>query len=123
MPAYSPRLTALFRERRHDGMLEGATHRGAAGTPGQGPYAELLLRVEDGVVSAARYRTYGCPAVIACLEALCRRLEGGPLAAALRVTPEELEEWVDRVPEEKGHCPRLVCDAARSLRPLAPAGG
>jgi hypothetical protein len=34
------------------------------GHAGPGPYTRLWLRVRDGVIEAAGYQTYGCPAII-----------------------------------------------------------
>jgi nitrogen fixation NifU-like protein len=106
---YSERLLALFHSRAHAGSLEGATHYGEAGTPGQGPYLRLWLCVEEGRVRQARYRTYGCPAAIACAEALCEWAEGH--LPDERLAEETLAELAGGVPEEKTHCPRLVVDA------------
>jgi len=113
---YSERLRELFHRRAHAGRLESATHYGEAGTPGQGPYVRLWLRGDAGVVRAARYQTYGCPAVIACSEALCEALEGRPFADAAGVTPEQLAARVGGVPEGKEHCPQLAASAGRTAR-------
>ena len=105
---YSERLMELFHSRAHAGRVEDATHYGEAGTPGQGPYTRLWLRVRDGVIEAAGFQTYGCPAIIACMEALCRELVGGGFR---EVTAEQVAEWVGGVPEGKEHCPRLAVEA------------
>lgn len=112
---YSERLLELFHNRNHAGRLEGATHYGEAGVPGQGPYTRLWLRVRDGVVEAAGYQTYGCPAIIACMEALCRQVTGAPLSGAA-VTARQVTEWVGGVPEGKEHCPDLTEHAWSALR-------
>jgi NifU-like protein involved in Fe-S cluster formation len=67
--------------------------------------------VEDGIVTTARFKTYGCPAAIACGEALCELVEGRPLAAIEPVTAELLATCVGGVPEEKSHCPPLAAQA------------
>ena len=87
---YSERLLALFHSRAHAGTLEDATHGGEAGVRGQGPYLELRLRVVNGLVEVARYRTFGCLAMIACGEALCAWGEGREITD--RLGPEELAE-------------------------------
>jgi len=112
---YSERLLRLFHSRAHAGSLDGATHYGEAGTPGQGPYLRLWLRVEDGTIREARYKTYGCPAIIACGEALCAWAEGRRLAELAAVTEAAVADWVDGVPEEKAHCPRLAAEAGTCL--------
>ena len=63
-------LSALASEHvaapRNVGPLEGATHEGRCEAPGGGPYAQLWLRVERGVIRAAAYRANGCPSSTAC---------------------------------------------------------
>lgn len=114
---YTERLLFFFHSRAHAGTVEGATHAGEAGTPGNGPYLRLWARVEAGIVREARYKTYGCPAAIACGEALCVWAEGrrpdDPLTAA------SVTELVGGVPEEKTHCPALAAEAWESLQRIA----
>lgn len=105
----------LFRGATHAGTPEDATHYGEAGTPGQGPCIRIWLKVKDHRVSEARWKAWGCPAAIACSEAVCRRAEGRLLEELGRVTPEEVADWVGSVPEGKEHCPELVAQALRSV--------
>jgi nitrogen fixation protein NifU and related proteins len=107
---YSQRLLELFNYPAHAGRLEDATHFGEAGTPGHGPFMRLWLRVEDGIVVKARFKTYGCPAAIACGEAACDWSEGRTLAELAAVTPDQVRAWVDGVPESKTHCPPLAAE-------------
>jgi len=110
---YSDRLRELFHSRAHAGKLEDATHYGEAGTPGHGPYVQLWFRVDGGVVRRAGYRTYGCPAVIGCCEALAEAAERMTAAELRAVTAVAVTAWVGGVPHGKEHCPDLVARAAR----------
>lgn len=112
---YSEQLMALFHSRAHAGNLEGATHYGEAGAPGGGPYIRVWLQVVDGIVAVARYKTYGCPAAIACAEAASAGSEGRPLADLSEATAEAVQGWVGGVPEGKEHCPELAALALRSV--------
>jgi NifU-like protein involved in Fe-S cluster formation len=115
---YSEQLTALFQSRAHAGRLDDATHYGEAGVPGQGPYIRLWVTMEGDLVHAARFKTYGCPASIACAEALCREVEGKLLPEIGEIDAARITELVGGVPEEKVHCPPLAAEAWRSLRAL-----
>ena len=108
---YSEQLLALFRGVTHGGSLPDATHLGVAGVPGEGPCIRLWLRVKDGVVQAAAFKAWGCPAALASSEAACRWCTGQRLADLGQVTPEQVKEWVGGVPEGKEHCPELVARA------------
>ncbi len=114
---YSECLLQLFREARHAGALPEATHCGVAGAPGGGPHICLWLAVEAGRVREARFKTYGCPAAIACAEAACAWSEGRELGTLRAVTAAEVAVWVGGVPEGKEHCPELAAEALRGLAP------
>jgi nitrogen fixation NifU-like protein len=118
---YSERLMTLFRGATHAGELPGETHRGVAGTPGCGPYIVLGLRVEDGVVRQARFRTYGCPAAMACAEVVCAVSEGRPLALLQALTAADVNHLVGGVPDGKEHCPELAAQALARAAGAAPA--
>lgn len=60
MPQYSAAVRDHFHRPRNVGPLEGATHRGVAGTPGEGPSVVLWLRCEAERVQAAASRSFGC---------------------------------------------------------------
>ncbi len=87
---YSERLMALFRSQAHAATVEGATHEGQAGNQGMGPWLTLRFRVEDGIVTQAGYTTYGCPAIMACSEAVCALSEGRHLAALQAMVTAEV---------------------------------
>ena len=110
-PMYSQRLIELFHQRAHGGVLDGATHFGQAGQPGGGPYIQIWLRVQNGTVEAARWRTYGCPAAIACAEAVCGWSTGRPVAELKSIATQLVTDCVDGVPEGKEHCPELAVAA------------
>src|SRR5665213_3665302 len=60
----------LYHPRRR-GRLAEATHFGASGVRGDGPFVELWLRVENGIVRDAAYETHGCPSSIVAASMLC----------------------------------------------------
>jgi nitrogen fixation NifU-like protein len=103
----------------HEGELEDATHRGAGGTPGRGPYIVLQFRVDEDTVTRARFTTYGCPTAMACAEIVCMVSEGRRLAGIPRVTPADVTLLVGGVPEGKEHCPVLAVEALTQMAPLA----
>lgn len=113
---YSDQLRELFHSRAHAGKLEDATHYGEAGTPGHGPYMQLWLRVVEGVVVTARFKSFGCPAALACGEAVAAWCEGKAMGMLAGVTGTDVTGWVGGVPEGKEHCPELGARALVSLR-------
>src|SRR5262245_50372443 len=122
---YSDQLMRWFHGATHMGPLDKATHYGQGGEPGHGPYLQLWLRVEGGVVKAARWKSYGCPVAMACGEAVCAVSEGRRLEALRELTSEDVARLVGGVPEGKEHCPELAAAALGGVRsaPACPSGG
>ena len=92
---------------RNLGPLAGATHRGQSGTPGDGPYTIIELKIENDVVRQAAYQANGCPSSIAAASmvaniaqnraiALLRLLEARDVILILGGLPEGKESAAER---------------------------
>jgi nitrogen fixation NifU-like protein len=115
MGKYSDILMDHFTSPRNVGCVEPADAEGRAGTPHSGqPFMVLTLRIADGTVREARYKTYGCGATIAAGSMLTEMVRGRTVAECLTLTPADLIEALDGVPGDKLHCPALAIDALRS---------
>lgn len=102
--ALSERALGFAQDIRFSGPLEGATHCGVEGDPGGGPHMEICLKVVDGHIRDAAYRTHGCPSSRACGAALCRLLATGmTVESAMKITDQDLTIVVGGLPEGKGH--------------------
>ena len=110
---YSAVAQEHFHNQRRVGPLEGATRKGTAGTPGEGPYVVLWLRIEDEVVQEAAYRTFGCPAAIAAASMVCEMAEGQTVGEARGLTEAAIVAALNGLPEGKEHCPPLAVAALR----------
>ena len=91
---------------------------GHAGAPGRGAFPILFLRVEDGRIAAAKYRTVGCGPTIACGSMLSELVLGRSIAECRELTAEELIRALDGVPPDKLHCPAWrsgLCGSAWSI--------
>src|SRR5437763_1909567 len=61
----SERLLDHVSNPRNVGAIEGAV-LGRSGEEGNGRYVNIWLLIEQGAVSRAAYKAYGCPTCIAC---------------------------------------------------------
>lgn len=86
---------------RNVGKPEGCTHSGVVGTPGDGPFLAIHLVVANGIIRAAGFNTWGCPAAIACGSCLAEMLEGRSVEEARRITPHEIIATLGGLPESK----------------------
>jgi nitrogen fixation protein NifU and related proteins len=116
---FSATVLDHFYNPRNVGPLEGATHEGTAGVPGDGPYLRLWFRFEGDTVRAAAYRTYGCPAAVASGSVLAELAPGRTLAQLRQITPADVMRLLGGLPEGKGHCAELVAEALRRTRPVS----
>jgi nitrogen fixation NifU-like protein len=110
---YSERAADHFRNPRNVGDLEGATHVGEARDARTAARVRLALRVSDGRVVAARFRAFGCSGTIAAASATTELVAGRPVAEAIRLTPEAVEDALDGLPPDRGHCAPLAVAALR----------
>src|SRR5262245_18346501 len=82
--------------------------------PACGDRTRLSLRIADGRIVAARFRTEGCPAAIAASSITTELTRGKtfPVAAALRDT--DVAEALWGLPRNKLHCSVLAEDVIRA---------
>lgn len=119
-------LSAAAREHfahpRHAGDLDAAQPgviSARVGVPTSGEILQLQLRVnQQGVITEARFKAYGCAWLIACGSLLTERLAGLTLTEAEQLRHHELIERLT-VPPEKLHCAVLAETALQTtLRSL-----
>lgn len=110
---YSDVIRDHFFQPRNVGKLAKPTHAGVAGTPGQGPFMVFQLEVVDERISAAAFRTYGCPPAIAAGSLLTEWIKGQSLADAAAISQDELEQRLGGLPRSKRHCAALAIEGLR----------
>lgn len=108
---YSQVVMDHFYTPRNAFRMESPDLIGQAGTPGQGPFVVLYLRVEGQRIAGASFQTFGCAPAIAAGSLLCERLPGSTLAAASAWTEEALNEALGGLPSHKRLCSELAIEA------------
>ena len=108
---YSARVRAYFDAPAHAGDLSAGE---SVRIDAQEVRLEVSATTSDGVVSAMRFRAWGCPHTIAAAEAACAALEGRPVGDLLEFSARDLMEDLS-VPIEKTGRILVVEDAVRSL--------
>ena len=111
---FSQTVLDHFHNPRNVGPLEGFTHRGVAGSPGDGPYMVLSFRVTDGNIEQAAYETHGCPAAVAAGSLVCEVLTGKTVQVASLLEPQDVIRLLGGLPEGKEYCTDLAITAIRS---------
>jgi NifU-like protein involved in Fe-S cluster formation len=108
---YGKRVRELFAAPRHAGDLVGEE---TVSANDQDVRVRFSASVEDGIVTAMRFRAWGCPHLIAAAEAACAMFEGHPAAGLPEWTAADLMEDLP-VPVEKTGRILVLEDAVRSL--------
>ena len=111
---YNPTVIDHFRNPRNVGILPDPDGEGYAENSACGDATTLYLRVTDGRIAEARFRTFGCAAAIAASSALTEMLKGRSVDEALRIRKEDVAEALGGLPPTKLHCSVLAEDAVRA---------
>ena len=111
---YSAALLEHCLHPRNAGLMREPDGVGAEEYEGCGDLARFFLRVRDGRVSEVRFQTYGCGPTIAAASAASERVAGRSLEALLDLKPQEVEDAVDGLPEDRKHAADVVAGALRA---------
>jgi len=86
---------------------------GMVGAPACGDVMQLQIRVEDGIIEDAKFKTYGCGSAIASSSLLTEWVKGKSLKDAGSITNTELAKELS-LPPVKIHCSVLAEDAIKA---------
>jgi nitrogen fixation protein NifU and related proteins len=111
---YSPKVMDHFQNPRNTGDLPDADAVGKAGSPVCGDILRLYLKIADGKVAKAAFKTFGCGAAIATSSILTELVQGKTLAELAAVTNEQVAEALGGLPPIKMHCSVLAEQALKS---------
>jgi len=86
---------------------------GMVGAPACGDVMQLQIRVENGIIEDAKFKTYGCGSAIASSSLLTEWVKGKSLKDAGSITNTELAKELS-LPPVKIHCSVLAEDAIKA---------
>jgi len=86
---------------------------GLVGAPSCGDVLQLSIKVEDGIITDARFKTYGCGSAIASSSLVTEWVKGKTLDAAAEIKNSEIAEEL-ALPPVKIHCSILAEDAIKA---------
>jgi len=110
---YSEKVMEHFKNPRNVGEIENADGIGHVGNPVCGDIMELYIKVKDGIIVDAKFKTFGCGAAIATSSMVTEIVKGKSLEQALKISNKTVAEALDGLPAVKMHCSVLAEDALK----------
>ncbi|MFY9583164.1 MAG: iron-sulfur cluster assembly scaffold protein [Candidatus Acidiferrales bacterium] len=112
---YSGAVLDHFKNPRNAGELAGSSAAVEVSNPVCGDIMQLAVRVSDGYIAEARFKTRGCVTAIACGSLLTELIRGKTLAEARRITYTEISDALGGLPPATVHGSQLACDALEAV--------
>ena len=114
--AYNEKVIDHYENPRNVGsMAKDDVHvgTGLVGAPACGDVMKLQIRVEDGVITDAKFKTFGCGSAIASSSLITEWVKGRTLDDAKKIKNVEVAEHLS-LPPVKIHCSVLAEDAIKA---------
>jgi nitrogen fixation NifU-like protein len=114
--AYSQKVIDHYENPRNVGSFDSSDTSigtGMVGAPACGDVMKLQIRVEDGIITDARFKTYGCGSAIASSSLITELVKGMNLNQASSIKNSEIAEEL-ALPPVKIHCSILAEDAIKA---------
>ena len=100
-----------FTNPRNVGEIPDADGVGFVGNPICGDVMKLSIKVRDGRIVDAKFKTFGCGAAIATSSMVTEMVKGKTLEEAMEISNKAVAEALDGLPPNKMHCSNLAADA------------
>ena len=114
--AYSEKVIDHYENPRNVGRLDTEDKNvgtGLVGAPSCGDVLKLQIKVEDGIITDAKFKTYGCGSAIASSSLVTEWVKGKTLEQAGSIKNAEIAEELS-LPPVKIHCSILAEDAIKA---------
>ena len=114
--AYSEKVVDHYENPRNVGSFEKNdpdVGTGMVGAPACGDVMKLQIKVKDGIITDARFKTYGCGSAIASSSLVTEWVKGRTLDEAAALKNSEIAEEL-ALPPVKIHCSILAEDAIKA---------
>ena len=114
--AYSDKVIDHYENPRNVGSFnpsDTSIGTGMVGAPACGDVMKLQIRVEEGIITDARFKTYGCGSAIASSSLITEWVKGKTLNQAATIKNSEIAEEL-ALPPVKIHCSILAEDAIKA---------
>ena len=110
---YNERVMKEFAEPKNVGFIENADGVGKVGNASCGDIMEISLKIDNDIITDAKFRTFGCAAAIASSSVATQMVIGKTLDEALNIKNKDVVETLQGLPPQKIHCSVLAEEAIK----------
>ena len=111
---YSEKVMDHFTHPRNVGEIPDADGVGEVGNAVCGDIMKMYLKVKDGIIVDAKFKTFGCGSAIATSSMATEMIKGHSIDEALTLTNKAVVEALGGLPPAKIHCSVLAEEAVKA---------
>ena len=111
---YTEKVMEHFEHPHNVGEIENADGVGRVGNPVCGDIMNLYIKVRDGRIVDAKFKTFGCGAAIATSSMVTDLVMGKTIEEALKISNDAVTEALGGLPTQKRHCSVLAEQALQA---------
>ena len=111
---YTDKVMDHYKNPRNVGEIEDADGVGEVGNAKCGDFMKMYIKVNDGVITDVKFKTFGCGAAVATSSIATEMIKGNKLEAALKLTNKAVVEALAGLPPAKLHCSVLAEEAMKA---------
>ena len=111
---YTDKVMDYFNHPRNAGSIQDPDAVGVAGNPKCGDIMQITLRIEDNIITDAKFKTFGCGSAIATSSMATEMIKGRTVEQAFTLTNDQVAEALDGLPLHKMHCSVLAEQAIKA---------
>jgi NifU-like protein len=101
---YSEKVMDHYRNPRNVGAIDNADAVGVAGSLTCGDQLKIYLKIENNIVTDAKFQTFGCGSAVASSSILTEMIIGKTIEEVKKITNKDIADELDGLPPEKMHC-------------------
>lgn len=111
---YSEKVMENFTNPQNVGEIEDADGVGEVGNATCGDIMKMYLKIDNGIITDAKFKTFGCGAAVATSSIATQMIKGSSIEDALKLTNKAVVEALDGLPPVKLHCSVLAEQAIKA---------